>query len=89
MHLSPLPQKLHTLHIIHYIDINYASLISGYKLTNTLALKSKLRNITKPDTSKSNSMVRLMNVHLSQHKQYVKMQIQSTTYSKNTNFIPR
>jgi hypothetical protein len=69
MHFSPLPQKLHTLHITLYIDINYASLINGYKLTNILALVSKLSNITKPDASKSNSLACLMNVHLSRHKQ--------------------
>ena len=89
MHFSPLPQKLHTLLIIFHIDINYVSLINGYKLTNTLALESKLSNITKPEASKSNSMACLMDVHLSQHKQYVKMQIQTTTYSKNIYFIPR
>jgi len=54
--------KVHTPHIKLYTDINYASLINGYKLTNILALESKLDNITKPDASKSYSMACLMNV---------------------------
>lgn len=89
MHFSPLPQKLHPLHIILDIDTTYASHIHGYKWTNILALDSKLENTTKPDASKSDSIPCLMIVHMSPHKQYVKMHLQITTYSKNTYFIPR